>query len=333
MCRSAMNRRAPILACFLFCALLGTSCAGSQPAQDVPAPSRQEARASLKEGTSLEEQVTLGESGGGGERLLSCDYYDEASFRRSVREARPYETNGALIAGVVPHHLLAGRLIASFFATAAENGEEYESVVFVAPSHYPTAQRAVTSLGGWQTPFGVVENDRTITEALMGGKLAAKADEYNMQLDHAVSGLIPYVKYYLPGAKVSAVLLQNRLEPERVEALAKRLLALSQEKKILLVCSVDFSHYLAPERAALHDEQTRAALAAFDYQTIAGFSDSNMDSPQSITVFLRYLQGRGAGEVRFFDHSSADRILGLPPGDPAYQEGVTTYFILGGVLD
>ena len=119
-------------------------------------------------------------------------------------------------------------------------------MVFVAPSHYPTAQRAVTAQSGWQTPFGVVENDRMITETLMGGTLAARADEDNMQLDHAVSGLIRYVKYYLPGAKVAAVLLQNRLEPERVEALAKRLLALSQEKKILLVCSVDFSHYLTP---------------------------------------------------------------------------------------
>ncbi|TCL43165.1 AmmeMemoRadiSam system protein B [Harryflintia acetispora] len=329
MCR-LMSRRAPFLAwAALLWALLGASCAGGNPAQDAPAPSKQEAPAGA--GASLGEQVTLGESGAAGGRLLTCDYYSEESFLRSVREAQPYEADGALIAGVVPHHLLAGRLIASFFATAVESGAEYESVVFVAPSHYPTAQRAVTNLSGWQTPFGVVENDRMITEALMGGTLAARADEDNMQLDHAVSGLIPYVKYYLPGAKVSAVLLQNRLEPERVEALAKRLLALSQEKKILLVCSVDFSHYLTPERAALHDERTRAALAAFDYQTIAGFDDSNMDSPQSITVFLRYLQGRGAGEVRFFDHSSADRILGLPPGDPAYREGVTTYFILGGV--
>ena len=308
MCR-LMSRRAPFLAwAALLWALLGASCAGGNPAQDAPAPSKQEAPAGA--GASLGEQVTLGESGAAGGRLLTCDYYSEESFLRSVREAQPYETDGALIAGVVPHHLLAGRLIASFFATAAESGAEYESVVFVAPSHYPTAQRAVTNLSGWQTPFGVVENDRMITEALMGGTLA-------------------YVTYSLPGATGSAELLQNRLEPERVEALAKRLLALSQEKKILLVCSVDFSHYLTPERAALHDERTRAALAAFDYQTIAGFSDSNMDSPQSITVFLRYLQGRGAGEVRFFDHSSADRILGLPPGDPAYREGVTTYFILG----
>lgn len=263
-------------------------------------------------------------------RLLQCDYYREDEFLRSVAGAKSYDLGGELIAGVVPHHLLASQLIASFFQTAAQG--DYETVVFVAPSHYPTSERAVTSLLSWQTPYGICENDAQLTRRLMDSGLRARVDDANMQLDHAVSGLIPYVKYYLPDAQVSAVLLQNRLEPQRAEALAGELLRLSEEKKLLLICSVDFSHYLTPREAAAQDAVTRRALEEMDIPSIQRFSDSNMDSPQSVTVFLEYLMGRGVEEVTFFDHSSADRILGLSQSDPLYQEGVTTYFILGGEL-
>ncbi len=262
---------------------------------------------------------------------LPCDYYDEETFRRSVTLAEAYPHEGTLCAGVVPHHLLAGEMIASFFAAAAKDGP-YDTVLFVGPSHYPTGAGAVTTRSGWQTVFGPVENDLPLTASLLGDRtLAARVDDENMRLDHAVSGLIPYVGHYLPGAKVSALLLENGLSPARVQAAAERAAAAvsAEGKRVLLVCSIDFSHYLMPQEAVLRDEETRRAVEAFDYKTIAHFTDSNMDSPQTMAVFLRSAEAQGVWEVMVFDHSSSDRILEVSSSDPAYREGTTTYFILG----
>lgn len=261
---------------------------------------------------------------------LRCDYYEQAGFLKSVGQARAYPLKGELLAGVVPHHLLAGSMIASFFQTAAAG--QYETVVFVAPSHYPTENRVITALGGWQTPWGVLENDLSVTNSfLKNGQIGARADEANMQLDHAVTGLAPFVKYYLPDVKVSALLLGNRLEQERVEAVASALYALSRSKRLLVVASADFSHYLTPSQGRERDAITRKALEELDYRAIAGFDDKNVDSPQALTVFLRYMELSGVGGVTFLENASAEAFLGLPQGDPLYAQGITTYFTLAAV--
>lgn len=260
--------------------------------------------------------------------LLSCSYYEEASFLRSVNGIQPYSGKGDLRAGVVPHHLLAGRMIAAFFARAAQNGTPYESVILIGPSHYPTKDQVITAYGGWKTPFGALENNSEFTRRLTeNGRIAAMADEAAMQADHAVAGLIPYVKYYLPAVSVSAVLLQNTAEDARIEALSEEIAGYLREKRALLVCSIDFSHYLMPEQTARHDGETRRALESYDYAAVSRFTDDNVDSPHSLKVFMKNAEIFGA--VHFFDHSSSDRILALPLGDPVYQEGTTSYFILG----
>ncbi len=263
--------------------------------------------------------------------LLSCGYYEEASFLQSVNGIEAYPAKGDLRAGVVPHHLLAGRMIAAFFARAAQNETPYESVILVGPSHYATQNRITTARAGWKTPFGTLDNNLEFTRRLTeNGQIAAAADEAAMEKDHAIAGLIPYVQYYLPGVCVSMVLLQNTAEEERVQALASEIAGYLKEKRALLVCSIDFSHYLMPEQTAQRDEETRRAIEEFDYIAVSHFNDDHVDSPHSLKVFMK--NAEAFGQVHFLDQSSSDRILKLPPGDPVYQEGTTSYFVLAALL-
>ena len=260
--------------------------------------------------------------------LLSCRYYEEASFLQSVDGAKPYPAGGELVAGVVPHHLLAGRMIASFFARAAGEETPYESVIFVGTSHYPTKNRLTTAESGWQTPFGTLDNDREFTRRLLeDGRIAASAEAPAMENDHAISGLIPYAAYYLPGVPVSMVLIQNTVDSGRVEALAQAVSEYQKERRALLICSTDFSHYLLPEEAALCDGQTRRAIEEYDYAAISRFTDRHVDSPPTLAIFMKTAQPYGP--VHFFDHSSSERILSVPLTDPLFSEGTTSYFVLG----
>lgn len=262
--------------------------------------------------------------------MLTCDYYKEEDFQRSVQQSRPYQTEngqGGLAAGVVPHHLLAGTMIASFFDMAAACGE-YDTIVLVAPSHYPTGNKVITSSKGWQTPFGVLENDADITSRLTQSKVQATIDNVSMQRDHAVSGLIPYLKYYFPQSKVCAALIDNRCDWQRVGAIADELLYISKSKSILLVCSIDFSHYLMPRQAYEKDVITQEAIQSFDYQKISHFTDDHMDSPESLGVFLQFAHRRGTENITVLDHSGSDKILKIHESDPIYKDGITTYFTL-----
>jgi predicted class III extradiol MEMO1 family dioxygenase len=66
----------------------------------------------------------------------------------------PARCGGALFRTI----LVAGDLIASFFATAAQSGQSYDTVLFVGTMHYPGSSEATTTLSGWRTAFGTVEN-------------------------------------------------------------------------------------------------------------------------------------------------------------------------------
>ncbi len=56
---------------------------------------------------------------------LMCNYYNEKDFIASVSNASMAQSRGInLFGGVVPHHLLADKMIASFFTAVADSNPE-----------------------------------------------------------------------------------------------------------------------------------------------------------------------------------------------------------------
>lgn len=259
--------------------------------------------------------------------LLECNFYIERDFRVYTASPEEYDVPGELLCGTVPHHLTGGRLISSFFYTAAQKRSDIDTVVIVATKHYKEGGTFVTSKCGWQTPFGVMENDTEVTKRLMD--VGAAEHDMSMEEDHAVSALIPFAKYYFPEAKVSAVLVGAEADKKTPEKLAAALTELYGEKNILTVFSVDFSHYLQPPDTAAHDEETRRAVLAGDLSAVAAMTDSNMDSPYCIGTFMRLTEALG-GSITELDHSNSLEMSGLPYSAAAFPEGLTSYFVFCG---
>ncbi|MDE7234150.1 MAG: AmmeMemoRadiSam system protein B, partial [Ruminiclostridium sp.] len=114
--------------------------------------------------------------------LLECRYFDEEEFFIYDRRGAAYPCGGEVRCGVVPHHLTAGHMISGFFKTAAQNAEP-ETIVIVAPMHYPSDHKLCTSETAWATPWGVMETDTEIT-ALFTEQLGAAIDDEMLQFDH-----------------------------------------------------------------------------------------------------------------------------------------------------
>lgn len=260
--------------------------------------------------------------------LLNCNFYIERDFRVYTASPEAYDVSGELLCGTVPHHLTGGQLISSFFHTAAQNRGDIDTIIIVATKHYKDGGAFVTSKCGWQTPFGVMENDTDVTERLIDA--GAAEHDMSMEEDHAVSALIPFAKYYFPETKVSAVLVGAEADKKIPEKLSAALTELYGEKDILTVFSVDFSHYLQPSDTAAHDEETRRAVLAGDLSAVSAMTDSNMDSPYCIGTFMRLTEALG-GDIAELDHSNSLEMSGLPYSAAAFPEGLTSYFVFGGV--
>jgi len=260
-------------------------------------------------------------------RRLICKHTDLTEFYNSVQNPREFVLSGGHIyGGIVPHHLAAATLISGFFKAAADLGEKYDTVVIVAPNHVGATGDIITSFKDWQV-WDNVFCDTDIVEKIYkkrpdGYEITENDDR--MEEEHAVSVLIPYIKYYLPDAKVAPFLLNRRLTLETVYNFAK---ILSDEinasgKKVLFIGSIDFSHYLPISFAKENDKITEAAILNKNYRKIQEFSNEYVDSPQSLNTFLLYLENMGVNNIEILYNSDMSEF---------YGEGInetTSYFII-----
>ena len=256
--------------------------------------------------------------------LLDCLYYVDKDFHVHEERSVIYETEGAPLCGVAPHHLAAGHLIAGMYRTAAQR-EDIDTVVLIAPMHYDTANTLTTSLKGWNTAFGAVRNDTEITQMFID-RLGAAADDYMTEYDHSASSHIPFIRRYLPDAKVSVLLVSPKEHRDIPLRLSELLSEIAGIRNCFFAFSIDFSHYLDPDDADRHDAQTLDAVMNGDTAAIERFTNSNVDTPYCLSTFVRLSELSGC-RITKADNSNTYRVGSLPYNRTLFPEGVTSYFV------
>ena len=255
-------------------------------------------------------------------KYLDCLNYDAMLFEKSIGEADAYAIKD-LSAGVVPHHLLAGDLIASFFLTARDLGKDYETVIIIGPNHKGEGAAVSIADSGWRTPYGTLDCDSDIVSQVLSEKsLVTAIDNELLEKDQADSSIIPYVGYYLPNVKVVTILLSRNVSQENYLELSDLISRAAAEKKILLVGSIDFSHGLSVQEAGQKDELTEQTILDYNLDLIKTMGNDYLDSPETLCCLLSYMKLSGAEQVVILSHGSAADYL----TDPA---PCTSYFVLG----
>jgi Predicted dioxygenase len=253
---------------------------------------------------------------------LSCKYYVDSDFKRSVSIVKQPEQNtgSKLIGGIVTHHLLADSLIAPFFS--AITTEKPELVFIVGPNHKRLGQEKInTGSWDWQTPFGVLEADHDVVKSLVENLNAGENFEL-MEEEHSISSLVPYVKYYLPDARIVPILLHGNYGMKASVELAKVLRKIAGDRSWIVVGSIDFSHYLTPEAAGKMDDVTLEAIREGDMKAISDMGNDNLDSPPTLITLLSVMKDEGNYEMKVTGHSNSSKIAGI------YSESTTSYFTM-----
>ena len=257
--------------------------------------------------------------------LLNCNFFDAADFNAFDSAGTAYPTEGAVLCGVAPHHLAAGHFLAGLYKTAAQTRPDTETVAILAPMHYDSPNKLCTTDKGWNTAFGAVGCDTDIAETF-ADELGAAYDDDMVEYDHSASSHIPFIKRYLPDAKVAVLLVSPRESRDFPERLAETLHRLSENKSIFFAFSIDFSHYLTPDKAELHDEETLRAVTESDTAAIERFTNDNVDTPYCLSAFVRLSELLGA-TITSADHGNTFTVGNMPYSPTLFEEGVTSYFV------
>jgi AmmeMemoRadiSam system protein B len=273
-----------------------------------------------------------GRCNGKNAELLRCINYNEKKFMRSVNDASPVSDrlsfekdddagSGTIMGGILPHHLVAGRLIAGFFRTLAEDPPE--TLIVIGPNHLLEGVREIqTTPANWSTPFGVLEADSAIVARLAEETGAARNDDL-FENEHSVSSLVPYIKYYLPETKIVPVVLHGTLSYEEAKKFGSVLAEIvSGNPGTVVIASIDFSHYLSAPEADEMDIITWKAITSWDFETIRKMDNDNLDSVPSITTILTAMDAMSAKNIDLTGHNNSSRITG------SSYDYTTSYFTM-----
>jgi len=254
---------------------------------------------------------------------LTCRYYRERDFKLSLNQGNNITTlpEGINIkGGITPHHLLAGGMIADFFRLVSESNPDV--LIILGPNHSGEGVKLVhTALADWNTPFGVLQADAAIINELIESGMVTEDLEL-LEKDHSISALIPYVKYFMPDTTIVPLLMTGTDRIETASGLGKKLGQIADERKALIIASVDFSHYLSLKEADKKDEVTKKALLRRDIQQIRAMDNDYMDSPISIITLLYAMEEIGAENQQIIAHDNSARISG------SSFDNTTSYFTI-----
>ena len=258
---------------------------------------------------------------------LSIRHLPGEVFERSITHPRQYNIDGLIKAGVVPHHDVAASLISGFFAQAAINADHYDTVIIIGPNHSGEFGDIVLSYKDWAVGDGVIAHGGFVESLMNEPRINAVIHHEHMQAEWSASILIPYIHHFLPGAKVAPVLVSRALSFGQTAHLFHWLnnWINTSGENILLVASIDFSHYLTAHEARERDIFTTEAILAGRLQQIHTLDPHYLDSPAALIVFLMYLDALGIAP-QIIDRTDASEFLGT-----AIPE-TTSYKIIVGTL-
>lgn len=238
--------------------------------------------------------------------LLHSNKFFEQKLFRGKKEVRYFSQK--TYGGVVPHHLLAFDFIEEIFQRI--DPKETRTIILIGPNHFNKGKRVLSSPLSWSTNFGPVVADRQkIFDLEKKGLL--ELDSEVLEDEHSIGNIMPFIKYYLPEAKVLPLVLKGDLKYEEIKNLARSLSAYVRSEEALIISSVDFSHYLKQAEAEEKDRQMRDFLEQKDFARIYQLSNAYLDSPPSLLSLLLLMDELGL-DLEILGNTNSGELLGNP---------------------
>ena len=235
------------------------------------------------------------------------DKFETENFIRALDEAGSEfaKCDGKMVGAIVPHHMVGGQFIADVFSQV----KNVDTVIVIGPNHWEKGTSPIiTSSSDWITAKGRVTIDKNFINGLAYEKIATKEDDI-IGSDHSIGNVLPFVAYYLPTAKVVPIIMKKNIPEIQLEKLLRYIVKQQETENILIIGSVDFSHYLTAQQADEKDQETIKAILNKDYDIINGFGNDHMDSPSTVNTLLRVTDMFGSNET-LWRNSNSFKVLG-----------------------
>ena len=169
-----------------------------------------------------------------------------------------------IIGAVVPHagYIYSAYQAVHFFEILKQSEQKFDTFVILNPNHTGYgAEIALDDNDFWETPFGKVPVDTEFAEST-GFEFSAEAHKY----EHSGEVMLPFLQYFRNyDFKILPITISHQTV-ENAKLIAEKLHETSKllNRKIAIIASSDFSHYVNPEFGKKTDMQVIEKILNFD---------------------------------------------------------------------
>ncbi|MFQ5499795.1 MAG: AmmeMemoRadiSam system protein B [Candidatus Zixiibacteriota bacterium] len=225
---------------------------------------------------------------------------------------------GRPLALIAPHagYAYSGKTAASAYKTL--EGEQFDTVVIVSPSHTVFFKGAAVYGGaGYETPIGVVEIDRSLSEKIAGINPSVYLSNQghasgSTRGEHALEVQLPFLQTVLGKFQLVAIVMGDQ-EEESVSSLGEVLASTLVGTNTLLVASSDLSHFHPERKARRLDGAMREAIEKYDPDLVMETIESGRGEACGggpVAAVMLASKRLGGNEVRFIDYTTSGETTG-----------------------
>jgi len=188
-----------------------------------------------------------------------------------LEKAKIEDEKKDIFALIVPHagYIYSGEVAAYSFK--AIEGKKIDAVIVIGLSHSTNIDGvAVYEKGFFRTPLGDIAIDEDLAKALTSKDERIFFYPEVFEREHSIEVELPFLQKVLTDFKIVPVLVGS-CSYQNAEMLANALSDLIKEnksKKILLVASVDLSHYHSHDQAKVLDDRVAQLVQSLDPKTL-----------------------------------------------------------------
>ncbi len=170
--------------------------------------------------------------------------------------------NHEIIGGVVPHagYIYSGYEAIHFFELIRLSGKEFDTIVILNPDHQGYSPTFATSPHDkWETPLGYLPMDKEMAEYFPKSEIAHRNE-------HAAEVMLPFIQVFFGDqVKILPISIGNPT-PDTAKKLAHDIFDAAKEtgRKVLIIASSDFSHYVTPEDGIKLDDLVLEKIEKLD---------------------------------------------------------------------
>lgn len=147
-----------------------------------------------------------------------------------------------IIGLVCPHagYVYSGQTAAYAYKTV--QGNEYDAVIVIAPSHRdPIEGASIWNKGAYQTPLGLVPVNEALASEIMAHEPTIQATKYGHRMEHSLEVQLPFLQQTIRNLTIIPIVIQD-YSLSNCKRIANAITRAVKNKEVLLVASTDLYH-------------------------------------------------------------------------------------------